>query len=298
MNDLVHYTNCPVCDCPQLKTISFIGDHSVSKENFLLVECDQCTLRITQDVPSVNAIGPYYQSDNYISHSNTNKGLVNQLYRQVRKITLLEKKKLIEKLTGLYTGKLLDMGSGTGAFAGYMKNAGWQVTGLEPDEGARKVAYQEFGVVLSDTSSFYELAPAQFDVITLWHVLEHVHDLQLYVQQLKKLLKPQGKLFIAVPNYTSEDARYYGAYWAAYDVPRHLYHFSPASMRSLLEKNQLILEAIKPMWFDSFYVSLLSSKYKTGGTQLLPSLRTGLFSNLNALKDKERCSSLIYVASH
>lgn len=298
MNHLVHYTNCPVCDSSQLRTVLSIGDHSVSNENFLLVECDQCTLRITQDVPKADAIAPYYKSENYISHTNTNKGLVNQLYRQVRKITLFEKKKLIQQLTGLSTGKLLDMGSGTGAFAGYMKHAGWQVTGLEPDEGARKVAYQEFGVVLSDTSSFYELAPAQFEVITLWHVLEHVHDLQLYMQQLKKLLKPQGKLFIAVPNYTSGDARYYGTHWAAYDVPRHLYHFSPAAMRSLLAKNQLTLETIRPMWFDSFYVSLLSSTYKTGKMQLLLSLRRGLLSNLKAWKDRERCSSLIYVASH
>jgi len=298
VNDLVHYTNCPVCDSSRLKTVFSIGDHSVSKESFLLVECDQCTLRITQDVPSADVIAPYYQSENYISHTNTNKGLVNQLYRQVRKITLHEKKKLIQKMTGLSTGKLLDMGSGTGAFAGYLKNAGWQVTGLEPDEGARKVAYQEFGVVLSDTSSFYELAPAQFDVITLWHVLEHVHDLKGYVQQLKKLLKPNGKLFIAVPNYTSEDALYYGAHWAAYDVPRHLYHFSPAAMRRLLAKNQLTLETIQPMWFDSFYVSLLSSKYKTGKVQLLSSLQRGLVSNLTAWRNKERCSSLIYVASH
>lgn len=263
-----------------------------------MVECDQCTLRLTQDVPSAEAMAPYYQSENYISHTNTNKGLINQLYRQVRKITLFEKRKLIQKLSGLSTGKLLDIGSGTGAFAGYLKNAGWEVIGLEPDEGARKVAYQEFGVVLSDASSFYEMAPSQFDVITLWHVLEHVHDLQGYMQQLKKLLKPDGKLFIAVPNYTAEDARYYGAYWAAYDVPRHLYHFSPAAMRWLLVKNQLTLKTIQPMWFDSFYVSLLSSKYKTGKVQLLSSLHKGLLSNLTAWRDKERCSSLIYVATH
>lgn len=298
LNDFVHYSSCPVCGASQLKTVFSITDHSVSGEKFLVVECDQCTVRLTQDAPSAHTIAPYYQSENYISHTNSNKGLINQLYRQVRKITLLEKKNLIQKISGLSTGKLLDMGSGTGAFAGFMKKAGWQVTGLEPDEGARKVAYSEFGVVLTDTSSFYELSPAQFDVITLWHVLEHVHDLQSYVQQLKKLLKPQGKLLIAVPNYTSEDARYFGVHWAAYDVPRHLYHFSPSAMRTLLANNQLKLETIRPMWFDSFYVSMLSSKYKAGKLQLVPSIWTGLVSNVKAWKDKERCSSLIYVASY
>lgn len=295
---MVHYTSCPVCGSTHLKKVFPVADYSVSGENFFIEECEQCTLRFTQDCPSSATIAPYYQSENYISHTNTNKGVINQLYRQVRKITLRQKKKLIQQITGLSSGNLLDLGSGTGAFAGYMKNAGWQVTGLEPDEGARKVAYKEFGVVLTDTNSFYELAPAQFDVITLWHVLEHVHDLHSYVQQLKILLKPQGKILIAVPNYTSEDARYYGVHWAAYDVPRHLYHFSPSSMRSLLANHQLRLETIMPMWFDSFYVSLLSSKYKAGKTQFLQSLRIGFLSNINAWKDKERCSSLIYVASY
>jgi 2-polyprenyl-3-methyl-5-hydroxy-6-metoxy-1,4-benzoquinol methylase len=298
LNDLVHYTHCPICGSSQLKTLFSVTDFSVSKKEFPLVECDDCTLRFTQDFPSANSIAPYYQFEEYISHTNSNKGIVNQLYRQVRKITLGQKKNLIQKTTGLSTGKLLDMGSGTGTFAGYMKKAGWQVTGLEPDEGARKVAYKEFGVILSDTSSFFELAPAQFDVITLWHVLEHVHELQRYVQQLKKLLKPKGKLIIAVPNYTAEDANHFGAHWAAYDVPRHLYHFSPSAMRLLLAKNQLSLETIKPMWFDSFYVSMLSSKYKTGKLQLLPSIWAGLTSNSKAWRDKERCSSLIYIASY
>jgi 2-polyprenyl-3-methyl-5-hydroxy-6-metoxy-1,4-benzoquinol methylase len=298
LKDLVHYTHCPVCGATQLKTLFSVTDYSVSKKEFPLVECEQCTLRFTQDIPSATAIAPYYQFEDYISHTNSNKGIINQLYRQVRKITLLEKKNLIHKTTGLSTGNLLDMGSGTGAFAGYMKKAGWQVTGLEPDEGARKVAYQEFGVVLSDTSSFYELAPAQFDVITLWHVLEHVHELQSYIQQLKKLLKPTGKLIIAVPNYTSVDASYFGPQWAAYDVPRHLYHFSPSSMRALLANHQLKLESIKPMWFDSFYVSMLSSRYKTGKLQLFSSIWTGFISNLKARKDRERCSSLIYIASY
>ena len=298
MNEIIHYSQCPACGASQLKKIFMVKDHSVSGQQFSLLECNECTLRFTQDVPSAEKIGPYYKSEDYISHTNTDKGLVNQLYRLVRKITLRQKQKFIEKTTGLTTGKLLDLGSGTGAFAAHMKKAGWQVTGLEPDEGARKVAYQEFGINLCDTGKFYELASGEFDVITLWHVLEHVHDLQPYLQQLKKLLKPGGKLLIAVPNYTSADAAHFEADWAAYDVPRHLYHFSPPSLQLLLKKNQLVVQQVAPMWFDSFYVSILSTRYRFGKVNYLLAAWQGLYSNWQAMQDKERCSSLIYVATH
>lgn len=273
-------------------------DHAVSGNKFSLMECDRCTLRITQDVPSNVCIGDYYQAENYISHTNTSKGLINKLYRQVRKITLRQKRKFIERIAELPSGHLLDIGSGTGAFAAAMEKAGWQVTGLEPDAGARQIASEQFGISLADLSGFYELAPSQFDVITLWHVLEHVHELQPYMQKLQQLLKPKGKLIVAVPNYTSGDARFFGAHWAGYDVPRHLYHFSPPSMRALLEQYKLQLQAIQPMWFDSFYVSMLSTRYAFGKVQYLEAIWQGLLSNWATLQDRERCSSLIYVASH
>ena len=298
MSQFVHYTHCPVCGAAELKTAFSVTDHSVSGEKFPILECNHCTLRLTQDIPTADFIGPYYRSEDYISHTNSSKGLINQLYRQVRKITLRQKRKFIENSTGLSSGNLLDIGSGTGAFAAAMKQAGWKVTGLEPDEGARKVANDQFGISLDDTGSFFELPPSQFDVITLWHVLEHVHDLQAYVQQLQRLLKPGGKLLIAVPNYTSGDARYFGINWAAYDVPRHLYHFSPPSIRILLERNSLKLLSVQPMWFDSFYVSMLSTRYASGKVQYLKAVWQGLLSNLNAIRDRERCSSLIYVVSH
>jgi SAM-dependent methyltransferase len=142
---------------------------------------------------------------------------------------------------------------------------------------------------------FFHLPAESFDAITLWHVLEHVHDLSAYVQQLKSLLKERGKLFIAVPNYTSKDAAIYKESWAAYDVPRHLYHFSPRSMQSLMEKHGLKLLGYKPMWYDSFYISMLSSKYKNGKTNLLASFFNGLSSNLKAMGDVKKCSSVIYV---
>jgi 2-polyprenyl-3-methyl-5-hydroxy-6-metoxy-1,4-benzoquinol methylase len=198
----------------------------------------------------------------------------------------------VTRKSGLSTGKLLDVGCGTGAFLLAMKESGWEVKGLEPDEKAKGLAQQK-GLDVDDSSVLFSLPENSFDVITLWHVLEHVHELHSYMEQLRKLLRPKGVLFIAVPNYTSGDAGHYGSAWAAYDVPRHLYHFSPASMHKLLSLHQLTAAEIMPMWFDSYYVSMLSEKYKGGN--IISAFLQGANSNIRAAGNHQRCSSLIYV---
>lgn len=295
MSTIIHHTTCPVCDSTNLKPVLSAKDYTVSRELFEIAECQSCTLRFTQNIPDEDSIGPYYKSENYISHSNTDKGFINQLYQSVRKKTLLQKRKLIISTTGLSRGNLLDVGSGTGAFVNEMKKQGWQITGLEPDAGAKAVAKQLYGLELSDIKQLYQLPAASFDAITLWHVLEHVHELNAYVQQLKLLLKPNGKIFIAVPNYTSTDAAIYKEHWAAYDVPRHLYHFSPRSMQKLMAKHGLKVKEYKAMWYDSFYISMLSSKYKNGTTNLIAAFFNGLRSNFTAYGDVKKCSSVIYI---
>ncbi|MBP6588537.1 MAG: class I SAM-dependent methyltransferase [Chitinophagaceae bacterium] len=295
MSSRIHYNACPVCSAGTIKEALLVKDHSVSGEEFSIWECSACQFRFTQDVPDAASIGPYYQSEEYISHSNTSKGLINRLYQAVRKRTLKRKRKLVQQQTGMGKGQLLDIGSGTGAFVDEMEKSGWRVTGLEPDNGARQVAKDSFAVTLEDISGFFQLPAEQFDAITMWHVLEHVHTLHEYMDQLKKLLKPGGRILIAVPNYTSGDAGHYQSYWAAYDVPRHLYHFSPGSMEKLASIHGLKLLSCKPMWFDSFYISMLSSKYKHGKTSLPGSFYQGLTSNLKAAGHLRKCSSLIYV---
>lgn len=295
MSSIIHYTNCPSCGSGAVHSVLSAKDHTVTDKTFAIWECKECTLRFTQDVPDAANIASYYQSENYISHSNTSKGVINRLYQAVRKKTLRQKRKLIEQTTCKKSGSLLDVGSGTGAFVHEMQSHGWQVTGVEPDEGARKVATANFNTELKDISTFFELHEESFDAITLWHVLEHVHDLHNYIEQLKKVLKRDGKLFIAVPNYTSGDESVYKEHWAAYDVPRHLYHFSPASMKVLMEKYGLRIQQYKPMWYDSFYISMLSSKYKNGKTNLFTAFLNGLRSNMKAWSDVKRCSSVIYV---
>ena len=296
MDSVVDYTYCPACGSISIHPVLSTKDYTVSGETFSIWQCADCSLRFTQYVPVIERIGDYYKSEDYISHSNTSKGLLNRIYQMVRRRTVKQKRKLISHITGKKNGELLDVGSGTGAFLSEMKKNGWQVVGLEPDADARRVAREVFGCDLRDTNELYKLKPNSFDAITLWHVLEHVHDLQKYLQQLKALLKPGGNLIIAVPNYTSFDASVYKQYWAAYDVPRHLYHFSPLSMKVLLEKHELKLIGYKPMWFDSFYVSLLSSKYKNAGTaSWVSAIWNGFLSNIKAIGDVKKCSSVIYL---
>jgi SAM-dependent methyltransferase len=296
---MIHYKHCPACGSDAIApsaTSAEAVDHTVSHQPFAIWHCSACTLRFTQDVPAEDAIGPYYQSDAYISHSDTKKGLVNRLYHLVRKRTLLGKRRLVEQASGRHQGKLLDIGCGTGAFLHTMQSAGWQVTGLEPDAQARQKAAELYGLRPAPSDALFGLPNNGLQVVTLWHVLEHVHNLQGYLQQIRQVLEPGGCLIIAVPNYTSYDATVYGPHWAAWDVPRHLYHFSPQAMRQLLGKYGFDLQQLRPMWYDSFYVSMLSEQYKNGKGNLIKAFFNGLRSNLKAMGDKGKCSSVIYVA--
>ena len=297
MNEKIHYSECPVCNSQNINPLLTIKDYSVSKQDFVIWQCADCSLRFTQNVPDENSISSYYKSPDYISHSNTNKGFINKTYQKVRNYTLEEKAKLIIKETGEISGSLLDIGSGTGAFLAVMKKKGWEVKGIEPDEDARRLTKQLYNLDIDNPTVLNSIRGSSFNAITLWHVLEHVHQLHDYIEHLKRILKPQGKFFIAVPNYQSTDSNIYRSYWAAYDVPRHLYHFSPNSIEVLMQKHGLKVDARKPMWFDSFYISMLSSKYKTGKTKYIKAFINGLRSNVTALLNKERCSSLIYIIS-
>jgi 2-polyprenyl-3-methyl-5-hydroxy-6-metoxy-1,4-benzoquinol methylase len=198
-------------------------------------------------------------------------------------------------LGDVYLSQLLDIGAGTGTFAAVMQKAGWKVTGLEPDAIARENALKNHKLQLQTLNELFSFSDQRFDVITLWHVLEHVHELHNYIETLHRILKDEGVLIIAVPNYTSFDAAVYKEYWAAYDVPRHLYHFSPAGMKQLMHQHNFHVRQFKPMWFDSFYVVMLSEQYKTGRNNLIRAMWNGWVSNMNALGDKKKCSSVIYI---
>lgn len=243
--------------------------------------------------PKLEELTSYYESSDYISHTDSKKSIIDKVYHFVKKYTIQKKVNLINSFQ-TENKRLLDVGCGTGDFLVACKNNGWIINGVEPNLNARKV----ISFKLQDGEKIYhnlfELSNEQFDVITLWHVLEHVPNLQDYISELKKLLKPNGVLIVAVPNYKSYDANYYNEFWAAFDVPRHLWHFSKKSIELLFYKQGMIVSKILPMKFDSFYVSMLSEKYKTGKSNFLKAFCIGLLSNLKAVSNNEY-SSLIYV---
>ncbi len=294
-NQHLPYPPCPVCNKEDISASFQCRDFSLTQDTFEIIECANCSLLITFPAPAKDAIAPYYNFPAYISHTDVKEGWMNKLYHAVRQKTLSQKTKWIQSLFTGHKGNLLDIGAGTGAFANAMVEKKWSVTALEPDASSRQRAFDTYHINLLPIESLDELTPNSFDAITLWHVLEHVHDLNKYILAFSKLLKPNGRLIIAVPNYTSYDAHFYQQYWAAYDVPRHLYHFSPHAMKKLLQKFNMQIVFHKPMWFDSFYVSLLSEKYKKSGVLgVVRAFVVGHISNLKAYYNPKKASSVIY----
>lgn len=271
----------------QLKTYLKTNDYLVSDEVFELVYDPDLDMLKTFPQPDVENLPKYYESQDYISHTDEKRGLMSSLYQTVKKWSLQKKTKLIfEQNSGV--GALLDVGAGTGEFLKVAKEKGWEVQGMEPNKSASNLS-SEKGIELK--SSLTDFRGSQFDVVTLWHVLEHIPNLEETISQLSDLVKPNGTLIIAVPNFKSYDAKYYKEFWAAFDVPRHLWHFSKASMEKLFSK-KFTLEKTEPMIFDSFYVSLLSEKYKTGSKFSLKAFWIGLRSNLKANRSKEYSSHI------
>ena len=268
-------------------------DHTVSNEKFDLVLDPTLEMLITTPQPSTENLGRYYESEEYISHTDSTQSLFDRIYQLVKVYTISKKIKLVASYSDVTTQKsILDIGCGTGGFLSECKKNGFQVCGVEPNKKANSLAKSKLEINLYQDIS--EINSQKFDIITMWHVLEHVPNLEEYISSLKQLLKPNGTLYIAVPNHKSFDAKHYGKFWAAYDVPRHLWHFSQNSIKLLFEKQKMKVVKTKPMLFDSFYVSLLSEKYKNGKSNPLKAFFIGLKSNLHAMKTTEY-SSLIYI---
>jgi 2-polyprenyl-3-methyl-5-hydroxy-6-metoxy-1,4-benzoquinol methylase len=266
-----------------------VRDYSVSKEIFELHHNPEYDLLITFPKPSLEKLPSYYESEDYISHTDGKRSLFERMYHLIKNIALKNKVKLINSQSE--KGKLLDIGAGTGDFLVVAKNDGWETTGIEPSTKAKTIAMNK-GVNFADNLS--DLESHSFDVITMWHVLEHVPNLDEYILELKRLVKPTGTILIAVPNFKSFDANYYGKFWAAFDVPRHIWHFSKTAIDKLFAEKEMKLVEVLPMKFDSFYVSLLSEKYKTGKMNFIKAFFVGLKSNLSAKQTKEH-SSHIYI---
>lgn len=293
---MVAVTECPVCKGRSLKPFRNCKDFTVSHETFTILKCEECSLALTSPRPNTEKLGKYYQSEEYISHSGKSSGLLGPLYTIARKYALNWKAGILKNSAA--HGSALDFGCGTGEFLATLKTQGWNIEGVEPSDLARAkaktITSQEIHASLEGVSD------KQFNAITAWHVIEHVPDLTLTIQQLQSMLKKDGTIFIAVPNYESPDAQKYKDLWAGYDVPRHLWHFSKKSMTQLLASNGLKVTAILPMRLDSYYVSMLSENYRNGNKSSIGNLARGFVSGFssNIKAGPDNYSSLIYISKH
>ncbi len=286
---------CPVCGNDRFRKISLCTDHFLTGEQFPILQCDRCLFRMTGSPPVEEEAGRYYHSDNYISHSDIRKGWISKAYHLARKQMLNRKFRIVVRASGREKGTLLDLGAGTGYFLRTMQNKGWQVTGTEKEERAREVACSQGALRLLPAEDFFSLPPCSFDVITLWHVMEHLHNLEGFWNRFPLLLKPEGTLVIALPNPGSADARHYGEFWAAWDVPRHLWHFTPDNIRQLAGKAGFVLKSMHRLPFDAFYISILSEKYRRSSFPVPKGIFHGMVSWMASLFHAGSCSSLVYV---
>ncbi len=285
-------THCPVCGNSSVRHFLQVDDFFLTNEPFEVLECPLCTHLFTHPQPHPENIGRYYASEKYLSHTAQGKDLISSVYRYIRSINLRGKYRMV---SGYRTrGKLLDIGCGTGYLLHHFQSEGWEVTGIEPGKQARDFAIENLGVKVLDEGAIPDLSDTGFDVVSMWHVLEHVHDPLQRMGEVNRLLTPEGIAVIALPNHRSYDARHYGRYWAAWDVPRHLHHFNPKSFAKLADNAGFELLEVKPMRFDAYYVALLSEQYKYHRKRYIAAAFQGFISNFKAHRSRNY-SSLVYI---
>lgn len=282
---------CPFCESENTRLHLKLKDCFLSQEDFEIHECNDCRLLFTTPRPDKSVIGKYYKSENYLSHNEHKRGLVPWIYNKVKKVNIRNKYKIA---CGDSTKPhLLDFGCGVGDFLHYAQQKGCEVMGCDLNEDARKIASEKLGKTIVTPEEIFALPNSTFDIITMWHVLEHIDNLKFQSEQLFKLLKSNGRLVIAVPNYKSNDAEYYHDKWAAYDVPRHLNHFHKESLENIFN-GKFKLEKIHPMKWDAYYISMMSEKFAGHGNSFIRGIIRGLKSNRKARRSGEY-SSLIYI---
>jgi SAM-dependent methyltransferase len=286
---------CINCGSGNTEYLFHCKDYLVSGEEFKIVRCTDCGLIRTDNPPAENIIGKYYLSEDYISHSDSKKGITDHLYHYARNIMLRRKEKLISRLFVKNKGSLLDIGSGTGYFPAFMQKKGWKVQGIEISEQARNFSVSRFGLAVFPPEEIENMSHESYDCITLWHVMEHFNDPVYWFAKIRHLLKDNGYCIVAVPNAASSDARWFGKFWAAYDVPRHLWHFTPDSFSDMAARNGFKLIRKRGMPLDVFYISILSFKNKKNNLPFLRGIFLGLFLAFKNLFKGDSNSSEIYI---
>ena len=288
---------CPACQATNASDLFQAKDHLVSGHEFLIRQCASCGMGWTVDPPSEEEAGKYYVSDEYISHTDSKQSLADRLYHLAREFMLGRKGKLVNSAVRKSTGVIIDIGSGTGYFAAFMQQRGWQVTGIELSEQARNYSVERFGISVIGPRQVRDLPSANADCITFWHVLEHLYDPAGWMSEVKRILKDDGRCIIALPNFASADAEWFGGRWAALDVPRHLWHFTPEAFRQFAVKQGFVCESTSALPLDLFYIASLSYRNAGKSLPLARGLLTGVVIALRSLLHRESASSLVYVLS-
>ena len=283
---------CPWCGSEKAQINLWLKDEFLSKEDFHICECLSCGLLYTMPRPNKEKIGEYYKSEEYYSHKENKKGFIPRLYESVKKVNLKHKYNLATQ--GLNVGKMLDIGCGVGDFLHTAEAHGWKCTGVEPSENAKAIAKTKTKADIINSEDMEKIPDASFDLITMWHVLEHVDDLKWQIEQLHRLIKTKGRIVIAVPNYKSYDGQYYKELWAAYDVPRHLSHFNKNVLTKIFKSKHLELVRTDKLIWDAYYISYMSEQYKQHKFPLLKGAIRGCISNCKARRSKE-WSSMVYI---
>lgn len=283
---------CPWCGSEKTQIHLWLKDEFLTKEDFQIHECKQCGLLFTEPHPTKEKIVEYYKSEEYYSHQENKKGFIPKLYETVKSINL--KKKCRMATEGMCSGKVLDIGCGVGDFLHQMEKEGWSGMGAEPSEDAKNIAQRRTNGQIVSPEELPDLPDKSYDLITMWHVLEHVDDLKWEVEQLERLLKQGGRLVLALPNFKSFDAEYYKQYWAGYDVPRHLYHFCRSSIANIFKPTKLKHTKTDKLIWDAYYISYMSEKYQNHAMPLAKGAIRGLQSNWKARKNGQ-WSSLVYI---
>jgi 2-polyprenyl-3-methyl-5-hydroxy-6-metoxy-1,4-benzoquinol methylase len=292
---MIRHSVCPLCKSKDIASSLKCTDHLVSEEEFEIFKCSGCGFFFTQNYPEESKSVRYYESEEYISHSDSSKTVFDKMYQLARKIMLNRKKRIVKKVCGLSTGIILDIGSGTGHFLNSMKKAGWKTEGVEINIKAREYAGSIFNLDLLSPLEIQSLSDQSFDCITLWHVLEHFHEPFKYFQEIKRLLKLSGAVIVALPNIDSYDSKFYGTGWAAYDVPRHIWHFNPAVFSLFANENGFCVSSHAYLPFDVFYISILSEKQRGARFPLVSGIIRGFIFSLYSYFMRSKSSSIVYV---
>jgi SAM-dependent methyltransferase len=292
---MLHHNDCPVCGNGNIRLLHEAADHLVTGNKFAVWHCSNCDFAFTQDAPDEKDAGVFYESADYISHTDTSRSLFEKIYQAVRRFMLRRKRQLVENRSGFRTGRLLDIGSGTGHFLNTMKEAGWKVSGIEINSGAREYSVSKFGLEVTTPGGINAFPTGGFDCVTLWHVAEHIYDLDDTFSEIKRILSAEGCVVVALPNSGSADADLYRGNWAAWDVPRHLWHFSENSFRLFAENSGFTVSAVSILPFDVFYISVLSEKNSGSKMPMFKGMLRGLCFSFRTLFKREKGSSLVYV---